>query len=334
MDNRDDGLQPGIIKLDQDEQAASTNSEVVFDSSEFTGKNDGPESLVPGSDKDKKKSSIIPLITKWQTWAIASGVILVGAAVAILLIVVSYNAKINDLSNVSKYDSALNSYTLLETSYEDKINELAEVAFSSNYTSSSVSKGIFSKNSIYPTKKQIDQASMKCLTQYGASAEDIDYAKKRIPGSELVNEGKSISEAYDTIERASAAYRSATEAIDSCREMLLEPIKADFDIELGEIITSTVELDYKKYDQLVKITYKGKRKLGNLTVTYGNYDASGVLINYRKATFSNYNEPLENGGMIELNLYGSNAYMTPNSDIISRIKTTKIVAIAGTYVSE
>ena len=317
MDENNNGPVPGIIGQDVPSDDMSTPTAVsgpekdngkIFDSSSFTGGSTESLTLNKGDSapitKENKSKGQNPF-TKWQLWAILSGVIAVAAAIAIVMIIIIFDGKVKNTEAVSSYDSAVHE---IENSKED-----FETAYRKmNYDIYGVSGETPSEYALYPSDTEYVQSKNDCLAKYDISAEDLEYIETLKTGSELLNAGSNVVEAKERVERISVGYNSAVSAINNCREVALAPVLKDFEITISELTTEPDDGylggDYVKFSQIIKVKYKGDKNLSRLDLKYALVDRNGAELKTRYVDYSSYSTPLKKGDEIELDLYKSSTY--------------------------
>lgn len=324
MDEQDNGPIPGIVGQDTPSEKAQDGSK-LFDSKEFTGISSQPESIVPSDEKKKAKKNPF---TKWQTWAIISGVIFTVSMAAIVVIVIIMGGKISNAEAIAKYDSASvgieQSITDFNNSYEKNVRSAYGISESSTIGSTT----------IYPSSEALAAGREKCIGRFGVSKDDLSFLETRKSGSDMLASGANIVEASERISRLVASYKSAISAIDTCNEDILSEITKDFEIELGELTTTPNETlsTYVDFHRPVKITNKGDRAIAYATFTYGLYDRNGIKLSERSVHVNT----LESGATVELDLYGGiyrYSVDASNADEQKAYKP-KLIQIHGSYAQK
>ena len=369
MDEQNNGPVPGIIGQDvPSEPAAATpavpesqDSGKLFDSSEYTGIK--PQESLSFSANGEEKTDVAAKpkgsnpFTKWQLWAIFSGVILVASAVVIFIIIGIYDGKLASANAAARYDSLATSTETLKKEFEEKLFAYTKTVYSyqadnSSLTISPVSDYNTDPNkNLYPTNDEIYTAGGECLKQdmYGLSDDDISYATTHKTASELLGEGKNVAEEAERLEKINNAYRSASNTIDTCHDPILSIKLKDFDITLSDAEYTKNPDDSESTDvrRNIKITYKGSNEIEDLVLVYGMLDKNGLVTEFQ---FVRHNEDvIKNGNTVESRTCGNLTYIIgqgylPTNSCVYTVKTKdldknkvlkpKLMAIYGKYPSQ
>lgn len=311
MDENNNGPVPGIIGQEiPSEPATSSINNIkkednrIFDSSSFTGGES--ESLVLNGDQanaGQKKAKGQNIFTKWQFWAITSGVILAASAIAIIVIMGVYEGKVASANAVAGYDATISELEKEKTNFDEAFLELANSAF-----------GVSSKSTmtIYASDEQLSEAKKSCLGRFSISEGDINYIDTLKTGSELLENGKNVAEEKEHLVSIVSGYTSANSAIETCRENILEPIKNQFEITFGDITTkettSAYGTEYIEFYQEINIKYKGDKAITRIEFEYDLVDRNGVEVASREASYSSYNnggKEIKSGDEFTADLYKS-----------------------------
>lgn len=360
MDERENGPVPGILSQDTpSETPTSVPSEneippkddgKIFDSSEYTGVSQESLSFsATGKEKttgiEKPKGSN-PL-TKWQFWAITSGVILTVAIVAILVIINIYNGKLASANSIARYDSLLSQIDANKKDFEEKLTEYTKLVYNNNVNTYSLQVSPTTNTDpskyLYPNDNDIHMAGNNCLKQdiYGLTDEDIAYIETRKTGAELQAEGKNVADEAERLEKINNAYRSASAAIDSCHDPLLDVKLSDFKIELSD---ATYTENGGKVDvrRNIKVTYKGDKPLKNFSLIYAMQDKNGLTTEYHFMTHTGTDKAIKKGDVIESRVCGytyslktstDSCVYTTSSENVKAIKALKpkLMMLSGQY---
>ena len=342
MDENNNGPVPGIIGQDvpseestpnQVESAPKQDSGKIFDGSSFTGEE--PQSLsfnTNGETKQEKKKGSNPF-TKWQLWAILSGVISLAFIATVVIMSTVYNGKISDAGMIAQYDSAANTLKDNKAEFTEAFKGLIDNSYKAGKTVSSTK--------IYPDDSQQKTIISSCLGKYGVSDDDITYSDQVKTGADYYASGENVSSAKERLERISAGYSSASNAIESCKEDALKYVDDILDIKIGEFTTEPYAKNenYVAVSQKITIKNKSNRIISSLSLGYSLYNRDGVAIKER-SVYKDYKYKLKPGETITLDLYGnteSYRYTVWNKDKeVEDMKNYKPVLnyIDGSFVVE
>ncbi len=330
--NDDNGVMPGIIG-----QEAGNSGGKIFDNSSLAGdvnietisfSADGQEQRKP-----VKNQSNGNFFTKWQPWAIASLVFLVSAAIAIVILIISYEGRIRNSESIAEYISLSDAMNNAKTDFNNKYQELVKDAYGASSTPGN--------NDIYPLQDEISQAKENCLSRQSISTDDVNYVSSLKPSADLLKDGSDISKENARIERILAGFTSAKTNIESCREDVLAPIMKNFDISIGELTTSehvsVYGNDYLDVNLPISVINKSDKPIRSLSISYNLIDKNGIIVNNRSIYFtSSYTDEstwLGEGEKMTINLY--NGY-TVNKSEIDTIKSLQlsIRSISGYYAAK
>lgn len=317
MDENNNGPVPGIIGQDvpseesvptQVESTPKQDGGKIFDNSSFTGEE--PQSLsfnANGETKQEKKKGPNPF-TKWQLWAILSGVISLAFIATVVIMSIVYDGKIKNVEAVAQYDAAVGALEDNKASFEDSFKKELNSAYN-------ILIGTPSSTSIYPENDQILQIKNSCLGKYGLSEEDIKYVDEIKTGADLYSDGQNVLEAKERVEQISSSYSSASQAVESCRDDMLSPVTKNLEISIAKVELSEPYQKYTfskenwvKVSQIVTIKNKGQTTYGSITLSYDILDRNGVSMRTRSIT----TQSLKPGDSVELDLYRT--YETTESD--------------------
>lgn len=359
MDENNNGPVPGIIGQNVPSEPAVTelapaepkDNGKVFDSSEFTGAT--PESLSFDANGDEKNAEKKPKgsnpFTKWQLWAITSGVLLVAGIAGVFVTASIYEGKLKGSNSISSYDSLSSSIDTNKKDFEEKLVEYTKVVYSSNASNSTLTiNPAYSTNPeyyLYPTEDDIYVAGNDCLKQdiYGLTDEDLNYVETRKTGLQLQNEGKDVAKEAERLEKINNAYYNAAQAIDTCHDPLINIKLKDFKVELSD---AEYTEDGSKVDirRSIKVTYTGSKELKNFAIIYGMKDKNGLVAEFQYMTHSAKNAPIKKGDVFESRVCGytfsyststDNCVYTTSAEEAKKIKALKpeLMSISGQYAS-
>lgn len=366
MDENNNGPVPGIIGQDVPSEPVETmptpapapaepqDNGKIFDSSEFTGvKQESISFSADGEEKnteaDKPKGP--NPFTKWQLWAVTSGVILAAAIAAVFITITIYNGKLNNANAVARYDSLSSLIDSEKGEFERKITEYAKIVYSNDIDTANIEirpASAYATNTevyIYPTENDIHIAGNNCLKQsvYSLTDEDITYIETRKTGAELQSMGKDVVKEAERLERIENAYRSANADIETCHDPLINVKLDDFKIELSdaEYDENGDNVDVRRK---IKITYNGEKDLKNFSLIYGMLDKNGLTKEYHFASYTGKTGPIKKGDIIETRVCGykysidtstdSCVYTTSAKDLKAfKAMTPKLLTLSGKYAS-
>lgn len=328
MDEQNNGPVPGIIGQDiPSESTVETSAPVaeapkddgkVFDSSAFTGVKQ--ESITFNADGEEKTAEPKGpgIFTKWQTWAIASGVILVAAVAAVIITVMIYEGKLGSSNAIARYDSLSDSLDVNKAAFEKKLTEYTKTVYGSSVSDLAVSPAsdynTDPERNIYPTENDIHVAGNDCLKQdmFGLTDDDIAYVEVRKSSYDLQKEGKDVAKEAERLEKINNAYRSAAETINNCFEPLINVKLKDFKIEVEEAsFTRRTESKYSDYLDVrrkIKVTYNGEKELTKFKLIYGLQDKNGLNAAFLFANYVDTENHIKKGDVMEFRLCGSVSY--------------------------
>ena len=328
MDEQNNGPVPGIIGQDiPSEPTVETSAPVaeapkddgkVFDSSAFTGVKQ--ESITFNADGEEKTAEPKgpSIFTKWQTWAIASGVILVAAVAAVIITVMTYEGKLGSSNAIARYDSLSDSLDVNKAAFEKKLTEYTKTVYGSSVSDLAVSPAsdynTDPERNIYPTENDIHVAGNDCLKQdmFGLTDDDIAYVEVRKSSYDLQKEGKDVAKEAERLEKINNAYRSAAETINNCFEPLINVKLKDFKIEVEEAsFTRRTESKYSDYLDVrrkIKVTYNGEKELTKFKLIYGLQDKNGLNAAFLFANYVDTENHIKKGDVMEFRLCGSVSY--------------------------
>ena len=332
MDESNNGPVPGIIGQDTPSEATASapveqkDSGKVFDNSAFTGQVDEPQSL---SFKDgqlvnnKEKKPLI--FTRWQFWAILSGVITAAFVATVLIMSASFNGRIANSESAARYDSLSNTLDNYKKEFDEKLKDYSKVVYaqqasSYNLTITPLSDyDAKSDESLYPSESEIAAAGNECLKQdmYGLTDDDIAYISSRKNSTDLMSEGKNIADEAERLEKINNAYRSASTSIDSCHDPLINIRLKDFELELGEpnYVEKEDSFDVRRG---IKVKYNGEKELKSVTLIYGLLDKNGLVKEYLKMEYKGTEKPIQKGDTFETRLCGANFYGTTDNCVYTQ----------------
>ena len=314
MDQYDQSQMPNEPFVPEPQNMPAPDNGKIFDSTQFTGVQENEES------KPKKPS----IFTKWQTWAIACGVVAIGATVAIVAVINAIND--NNAILLSRYDAASSEISQAIESMENAFDKVTRKAYGVG------ENAVINSETIYPEASELKMSKNSCLSHFGVTTTDIDYLKNRKTGQELLDSGANLQSEIDRITELSASYHSATDAIESCSEDVLRVVADRFEIVFGELsITQDAEISsYVDFSQPVTVSYKGDRDILSVNLVFGLYDKNGIKSKLDRTIFE---KNFDSGMTVEKDLY-NNAYMyrtsRSNSESESRLRP-KLIEIRGLY---
>jgi len=338
MDENNSGPVPGIIGQDVPSDGPTTpvapgqpESGKIFDSSSFTGEQSESLTLKSDDSAPAKKTKGQNPFTKWQLWAIFSGVILVGAAAAILFVIMIFDGKIKNVESVARYDAAVKDVADSKEAFEKAFKLMS-------YDAYDVSDDGYRSYSLMPEDSVLTQAKLDCLGKYDVSSDDVGFIGSLKTGAELLDAGSNVVEAKERVDRIGAGYNSAKDAIDTCRELVLAPILKDIEITVGDYTTEPdPSSTYAKYvypSQPITIKNKGKKAIRGINFVFVLIDRNGAEIDSR-TVYGPY-EALKPGDEITLDLYNTGGYRrTDLEDEAKKRKNykVKLKTIDGRYDS-
>lgn len=339
MDENNNGPVPGIIGQDVPSDEPTTpvapsqpESGKIFDSSSFTGERSESLTLKSDDSTPAKKAKGQNPFTKWQLWAIFSAVILVGAAAAILVVIMIFDGKIKNTESVARYDAATKDVADSKEAFEKAYKLMS-------YDAYDVTGDNYRSYSLIPDDSVLTQAKLDCLGKYDVSSDDVEYIGSLKTGTELLDAGSNVVEAKERVERIVAGYNSAKDAIDSCRELVLAPVMKDIEVTVGEFKTepdpSSTYTKYVYVSRPITIKNNGKKAISNMDFVFVLTDRNGAEIDSRNA-YIPYGTVLNPGDQIVIDLYSSGTYRhTESEDSAAKLKNykVKIKTIGGRYNS-
>ena len=366
MDENNNGPVPGIIGQDVPSEPVETmptpapapaeprDNGKIFDSSEFTGVKQ--ESISFNADGEEKNTEADKPkgpnpFTKWQLWAVTSGVILAAAIAAVFITITIYNGKLNNANAVARYDSLSSLIDSEKGEFERKITEYAKIVYSNDIDTTNIEirpASVYAQNTetyIYPTENDIHIAGNNCLKQsvYSLTDEDIAYIETRKTGAELQSMGKDVVKEAERLERIENAYRSANADIETCHDPLINVKLDDFKIELSdaEYDENGDNIDVRRK---IKITYNGEKDLKSFSLIYGLLDKNGLTKEYHFASYTGKTGPIKKGDIIETRVCGykysidtstDTCVYTTNAIDLKAFKamTPKLLTLTGKYAS-
>ena len=328
MDEQNNGPVPGIIGQDiPSEPTVETSAPVaeapkddgkVFDSSAFTGVKQESITFNANGEEKTAEPKGPSIFTKWQTWAIASGVILVAAVAAVIITVMIYEGKLGSSNAIARYDSLSDSLDVNKAAFEKKLTEYTKTVYGSSVSDLAVSPAsdynIDPERNIYPTENDIHVAGNDCLKQdmFGLTDDDIAYVEVRKSSYDLQKEGKDVAKEAERLEKINNAYRSAAETINNCFEPLINVKLKDFKIEVEEAsFTRRTESKYSDYLDVrrkIKVTYNGEKELTKFKLIYGLQDKNGLNAAFLFANYVDTENHIKKGDVMEFRLCGSVSY--------------------------
>ncbi len=339
MDSQNNETTPGIIGIDNTDNSADTSApsanapDKLFDSSAFTGE---PEPIVTTTE-DKKEPGVATmatldkakkpsLFTKWQTWAIASGAILVCSIAVMVIMGISFGGQIEDARSISGYDSARNLMNEAVADYKAQFKTLSNDSYNIASDGSSFSQ------SIAPTDEQFNKAQNECLKKHGATDEGIEMMELNQTGEELVRSGKNIKKMKELAGAMTSAARNARASVSTCSDIIYEPFYEMFEISFGEVKDDGGEENTTMRYASQKVTIKNKtdRDVSSLYMTFTFVDQGGVESNNSSKYLSV--SDLKAGGTVELDMYNSGSYRIGYKDI-SALKSLKpkLIKVSGMF---
>lgn len=312
MNENDQPLADNMPAQEQSTMPETDNGQ-IFNSEQFTGVKEDEE-------KPKRPS----IFTKWQTWAIISGVVAVAAVIAIIVIINSINE--NNSQLVSRYDAASAELGHAIESMDSAYDKVAHEAYGLGESA------IVGSDKIYPSDAEFRESKYACLGRFGVSVSDIDYIKMRKTGQELLDSGINLNDEIDRVTNLSASYHSAIDAVEACSTNALDVVAKQFQIEFGELtLTRDAEISkFMDFSQPVTITYNGDKDILSVSLIFGLYDKNGIKGKIDRTIFM---QDLSKGATVEKDLY-NNAYkyrtLEENADAESRL-TPRLIEIRGLY---
>jgi len=329
MDEQNNGPVPGIIGQDiPSEPTVETSAPVaeapkddgkVFDSSAFTGVKQESITFNANGEEKTAEPKGPSIFTKWQTWAITSGVILVAAVAAVFITVMIYEGKLSSSNAIARYDSLSDSLNVNKAAFEEKLTEYTKTVYGSSVSDLAVSPAsdynTDPEKYIYPTENDIHVAGNDCLKQgmFGLTDDDIAYVEVRKSSYDLQKEGKDVAKEAERLEKINNAYRSAAETINNCFEPLINVKLKDFKIEIEEASftrrTESRYADYLDVRRKIKVTYNGDKELTRFKLIYGLQDKNGLNAAFLFANYVDTENHIKKGDVMEFRLCGSASYL-------------------------
>lgn len=297
MDENNNGPTAGIIGQDVPSDSQNTGG-TIFDSSKFTGEQKNEQGLVLNQKTEKPKGQ--NPFTKWQFWAITSGVILLASAAAIVILCIIFDGRVKNAESVASYDLATNSANNVVGDFDKAFSDVLSDAYGTMTTSTT---------RVYPTEEEITKSKEQCLGRFGVDADDIEFVTTLKTGAELMSGGQNVAQAKERLDRTIASYTAATTSIAKCREDILAPVLKKFKIELGdlEVIESESNSSYVELSQIVKVTNNSGKDVSSISITFDIVDRNGVSVRTKTTTYYGYsdNKVFASGDTIEMDIYNS-----------------------------